>query len=74
MGDGGQVTAADYAWLDGGSRLSEVYRLTWVAGLSPEAVADRLDGRTVGEHRWPDGAWDHVPGPGRDETVLAATR
>jgi hypothetical protein len=69
----GKATAADYAWFQADSWLSEVYSLIWLAGLSPGTVLERLGARTLGQYTWPENGWDDLPGLTNDEAVLAVT-
>jgi len=63
-----------YAWFPTGGGLVNVYALTWVRKLSPTQVVTRVSGRRLGEHRWPDGGWSHLPGVKENEAVVAVTR
>lgn len=70
----GKATAADYAWFETGSRLSEGHCLTWVKGLPPETVAKRLGARILGRHVWPENGWHELPDRASGEFVLAITQ
>ncbi|GAA2715061.1 DUF6461 domain-containing protein [Actinoplanes palleronii] len=65
-----EVTAADFAWFERSEpRLAQCFTLTWLAGLVPERVVRRIDGRPVGYYGWAD-----LPAAPDDGVIVAVTQ
>jgi hypothetical protein len=65
-----QATDGDYGWFETNGELTEGFCFTWIAGLTPDQVVRKLDGRRLGTTAWP-ADWASFSGRRRGEAVMA---
>lgn len=66
----GRATGGDYGWFEDNDELTDGFGFTWVAGLTPGQVIQRIGGRRLGTSGWQP---ELVVTPGRrpGEAVMA---
>ncbi|WP_221329394.1 DUF6461 domain-containing protein [Actinoplanes sp. L3-i22] len=66
----GLAVSSDYGWFEANDELTEGFCFTWIAGLTPEQVVQRLGGRRLRTTGW-RAEWESFPGRRGGETVMA---
>ncbi|WP_239138236.1 DUF6461 domain-containing protein [Actinoplanes regularis] len=65
----GQATDGDYGWFETNGELTEGFCFTWIAGLAPGQVVQKLGGRRLGTTGWRSD-WASFSGRRRGEAVM----
>lgn len=69
----GQAAGGDYGWFETNDELTAGFCFTWIAGLTPEQVVQRLGGRRLRTTGW-RADWASLPGRRSGEAVMAVAQ